>query len=279
MKVRYWGTRGNIAQPSYEVLEFGGNTICTQLFYDDEDDSKYFILDMGTGLIEFGESKPFVNDYHIIISSFFWDHLQGLPFFRHIHRSGVKINVYSSADENVTSRNLDLLFDGTYSPLENISNLKAEMCFHGIPVEEEKDINGAMVSSITISKKKLVSAIKIRCNGKTAVYAGNFEIDPKHPRLNDMVEFIKDADLFICDAQYTQAQYSNDTTSKGHSKIENTINLALQGNVKRLHLYHHNPFNSDNFLKGYLNHLMRFYGDIKTKVEFAKQGEENIVSF
>ncbi len=276
MKVLYWGTRGSISQPSYETLEFGGNTNCTQIFLDDNDESKYLILDMGTGIIELGKEKPFLKEYNIIISSFFWDYIQGMPFFYHIHRKGVKINLYSSADKTLTSRNLDTLFDGTYSPLENIDNLSAIMEYHQIHYNKAKNILGANVTSFQIKKKKLVSAIKIEYKGKTIVYAGNFEIDPNHERLNKMIEFIYNVDLFICDAHYTESQYMN-KINWGHSKIDNAIDLAVKGNVKRLHLFHHHPFNADNFLKSYLNNIKRVRNDLsQIHIDFAKEGNENI---
>ncbi len=276
MKVLYWGTRGSVPQPSYEMLEFGGNTNCTQLYLDDNDETKFLILDMGTGLIDFGKEKPFLDEYHILVSSFFWDYIQGLPFFFHIHRGGVKINLYSSADEELTKKNLDTLFDGTYSPLENINNLKARMAFHEIPPDNYKSILGAKISFFRIKKKRLVSAIKIKYKNKTIVYAGNFEIDPTHEKLNDMINFIKEADLFICDAQYTEAQYI-EKKNWGHSKIEDAIDLAVKGKVKRLHLFHHHPFNADNFLKGYLNNIIRIRDDLMDiRIDFAKEGKDNI---
>jgi phosphoribosyl 1,2-cyclic phosphodiesterase len=231
---------------------------------------------MGTGIIDLGKTKPFLKEYHIIISSFFWDYIQGMPFFYHIHRKGVKINLYSSANKTLTSMNLDTLFDGTYSPLENINNLSAVMEYHQIPYNKQSKILGANVTSFQIKKKNLVSAIKIEYQGKTLVYAGNFEIDPNHERLNRMIEFINNADLFICDAHYTESQYI-DKKKWGHSKIDNAVDLAVKGNVKRLHLFHHHPFNADNFLKSYLNNIKRERNDLSNiLIDFAKEGNENI---
>ncbi len=278
MKLLFWGTRGSIPQPSYETLEFGGNTICTQLFYNEKDESKYFILDMGTGLIEFSEEKTFKDEYHIFISSFYWDYILGLPFFFHIHRPNVKIFLYSAIDETLAQKNIESLFDGTYSPLENINRLSAKLIFEKIP-ETGRIIDGMEISTIIINKTSDVSAIKIKGNGKTFVYAGNFEIDPHHRRLNEMKDFIYNADMFICDAQYTEGQYI-EKKGWGHSKIENAIDLATKGNVKNCLLFHHDPFNADNFLKGYLANILRSRNNMKgINIDFAKQGKHNIIQF
>lgn len=279
MKLRFWGTRGSIPQPSYEALKFGGNTICTQLFYDDEDNSKYFIFDMGTGLINFGsEYRPITKEYHIFVCSFHWDYMQGLPFFYHIHRPNVKVYIYSSTNKKITSKNLNSLFDGTYSPLENINNLTADLYFERIPTEGFT-IKGVKISFFEINKETYVSTIKIEYKNKIFVYAGNFEIDPKNKKIKEMIDFIKNADMFVCDAQYTDFEYK-EKLGWGHSKIENTIDLAIKANVKNLLLFHHDPFNADNFLAGYLKNIIRDRDDIKNiNIDFAKEGEKNIVSF
>lgn len=278
MKLLFWGTRGSIPQPSYETLEFGGNTICTQFFYDDNDASKYFIFDMGTGIIEFGKQKPFKNKYHIFISSFFWDYILGLPFLLHIHRPGVDIHLHSSLETQLMRKNLDSLFDGTYSPLENIDNLNANIHLETI-TPEKSDVNGVETSYFIIDKHKFVSALKMKYNEKTLVYAGSFEINPKHHKLQDMVDFIKNADVFICDAQYTDGQYV-EKKGWGHSRIEDAIALGIEGHVKNLILYHHDPFNADNYLKGYLNYILREINPpYPIKVQFAREGLENAIIF
>ncbi|MFW5799485.1 MAG: hypothetical protein ACOCV8_01620 [Spirochaetota bacterium] len=290
MKVLFWGTRGNIPQPSYETLSLGGNTSCVQLFYDspdynkdgtviqEADDNKFFIIDMGTGIIEFGKDKPFYNEYHIIICSFYWDYIQGLPFFLHIHRPDVKIHLYTPANKTLTSKNLNTLFDGTYSPLENINNLQAEILYEKIPTTG-KNINGVKVYNYIVDPKHTVSAIKICYKKKKFVYAGNFEINLNHPELNKFIDFIKEADMFVCDAQHTEVQYL-DNKGWGHSNIDNTIELGVRANVKRLLLFHHDPFNADRFLKGYLNHILKYRNDTNNiYIDFAKEGKNNIIEF
>ncbi len=278
MKLLFWGTRGSIPQPSYETLEFGGNTISTQFFYDDNDDTKYFILDMGTGIIEFGNQKPFKDEYHIFISSFFWDYILGLPFLIHVHRKGVKLYLYSSLEVSLMRKNLDSLFDGTYSPLENINNLNADIHLKTIH-SQKSNINGVDISYFLIDKHKFVSALKMRKDNKTLVYAGCFEINPQHHKFQDMVEFIEDADIFICDAQYTDGQYV-EKKGWGHSRIEDAVELGIKGKVKNLVLYHHDPFNADNYLKGYLNYVLRKANpNYPIKVLFAKEGLENMIMF
>jgi hypothetical protein len=59
------------------------------------------------------------------------------------------------------------------------------------------------------------------------------------------VEFLRDADLVIHDAQYTAAEYPA-KIGWGHSTVEYAVGMAMAANVKQLALYHHDPNRSDD---------------------------------
>jgi ribonuclease BN (tRNA processing enzyme) len=56
--------------------------------------------------------------------------------------------------------------------------------------------------------------------------------------------FVKGADLYIGEAQYTDEEYPA-KVGWGHSSLSATVEVALQGGVKSLALYHHDPMHSD----------------------------------
>ena len=64
----------------------------------------------------------------------------------------------------------------------------------------------------------------------------------------DIVNFSKDADLLIHDAQYTNEELEAHR-GWGHSSYEQAIEVAEQANVKHLVLTHHDPDHDDDFLK------------------------------
>ena len=84
--LKFWGTRGScpVSGPKYQ--EFGGNTPCLELKYDDV----HIVFDAGMGIRPLGEE--FVRDKITKIDLFFshmhWDHLQGFPFFIPIFKKG-----------------------------------------------------------------------------------------------------------------------------------------------------------------------------------------------
>ena len=59
-----------------------------------------------------------------------------------------------------------------------------------------------------------------------------------------LAEFAQDADIFICDAQYTAADYESHR-GWGHSCIDDTVAMAIRAKVKRLLLFHHDPTRDD----------------------------------
>ena len=62
-----------------------------------------------------------------------------------------------------------------------------------------------------------------------------------------MVEFSRDADLLIHDAQYTPDELKQ-KKGWGHSSWEQAVEVAEQAGVKKLALFHHDPEHDDSFL-------------------------------
>ncbi|MGW8193571.1 MAG: MBL fold metallo-hydrolase, partial [Desulforhopalus sp.] len=60
-------------------------------------------------------------------------------------------------------------------------------------------------------------------------------------------QFFADADLLICDAQYTLAEYGSHV-NWGHTPIEYAIDAANRAGVKKLALFHHDPDRRDETL-------------------------------
>jgi ribonuclease BN (tRNA processing enzyme) len=55
---------------------------------------------------------------------------------------------------------------------------------------------------------------------------------------------MKNADLLIADAQYTDEEYPA-KVGWGHARANTVVDLAIQAGVKQLALTHHDPMQSD----------------------------------
>jgi len=62
---------------------------------------------------------------------------------------------------------------------------------------------------------------------------------------SQQLSLIHEADLMIQDAQYTPEEYAPHRIGWGHSTYLDALQLAEQGRVKRLVLFHHDPSHSD----------------------------------
>jgi ribonuclease BN (tRNA processing enzyme) len=62
-----------------------------------------------------------------------------------------------------------------------------------------------------------------------------------------MVEFLRDCDVAILDAQYTDEEYERHV-GWGHSSLSSVVLLALDANVKRVLLFHHDPSHDDDMI-------------------------------
>ena len=71
----------------------------------------------------------------------------------------------------------------------------------------------------------------------------NFE----HPGDQRHIEFIRDADLAIHDAQYSEEEYLA-KVGWGHSPVSYVRDVAISANVRQLALFHHDPTHDDDWI-------------------------------
>ena len=64
-----------------------------------------------------------------------------------------------------------------------------------------------------------------------------------------LLEFFRDADILIHDAQYTSSEYSAGKSGWGHSPMEHAIQTAVAAGVKKVVLFHHDPDRRDDELQ------------------------------
>jgi ribonuclease BN (tRNA processing enzyme) len=113
------------------------------------------------------------------------------------------------------------------------------------PQTETNDLVISMMRSYAHPKDG-VFVFKAVQNGKTVVYATDTEgYSGGDARL---IEFAQGADVLIHDAQYTQAEYTDQHFPKqgfGHSTVEMACEVARKAGVAKLILFHHDPHHDD----------------------------------
>ena len=257
-KIKFYGVRGSIPVCSPAVKEFGGNTTCfyLDLLVKKPEEKAIVIFDAGTGIRQLGKDIvsgviPKARSILMQFSHFHWDHIQGFPFFAPAYRPDQKIAFFSphflNQEVNKLHEVLRRQMQSEYFPVE-LDKMGAEMSFFTTKEFQQALCMDNLVRFSYYKHNHPGGAFSYRLDGygKSVVICTDIEhgaqIDPK------VVEFCRDADLLIHEAQYTDEELVK-YRGWGHSSFSQAIEVAERANVKELYITHHDPDHDDAFLQ------------------------------
>jgi phosphoribosyl 1,2-cyclic phosphodiesterase len=248
LKIKFYGTRGSIPVCEPQFQKFGGNTTCIGFYHHD----RIGIFDAGTGVRAAGkdilENDIFQKNITIVFTHFHWDHIQGLPFFPPAYAPDRVISLLALGESRIT-QNLEKAITQQmgeeYFPIA-LNKMGARFNFMMVDRADIPNFYQTRTSSIKLNHPGGCFGYRIEVEGRLIVICTDVEhtdtIDPK------VVEFAKDADLLIHDAQYTDEELVNHK-GWGHSSFNQAIEVAEMAGVKQLAMTHHDPHHDDEFLE------------------------------
>ncbi len=274
---------------------YGGNTSCVEVRYGNH----IFALDMGTGLRSFGNSlfpEMFRQNgikMHFFISHVHWDHIQGLPFFGPLYinkETGVH-NEFQFFGGTDWQKNAETCLRGQMDPPNFPVSFRELMKITQMDFEDLYDMMNFSV--IGYRSDEIVKVIFRKLNhpqetygmrlkfpnGKILAYTTDNEpFDPAKPDPR-LVSLAKGADIWITDCQYTRQVYNGEVGGLcrhgwGHSYPEAVAKTALEAEVKKVLLFHHDPGSSDEQILGIENKTKELLGDFNVQVQAAYEGLE-----
>ncbi len=249
---------------------YGGNTSCVEIVEGDE----RLLCDAGTGLRDFGlnlmaekgNSEP--GAFHIFISHPHWDHIQGFPFFSPAYIPGNKIHIYGCHDE--LERAFHLQQTSPFFPVD-FNSLEADIQFVRLDPHCAHHIAGFDVHIIEQDHPGTSYGYRFEKNGKTVVYSSDSEHRKNvYDESYCFIEFYKNADLLIFDAQYIFADSITHKENWGHSSNIIAVELAMRSGVKHLCLFHVEHTFSDAMLTQMLENTLRY------RKQIANNGSMNV---
>lgn len=319
MRVRFWGTRGSIpvalslaavrkkliaalTQAAGRPLDtpekiaafvdqeldfavgctYGGNSSCVEI---DTGGDEYVVCDLGSGarvlgnhvLATRGPRTP--STFHVFMSHLHWDHIMGFPFFLPAYIPGNRIRVHGchAVMEEAFRRQ-----HGAPSFPVDFAQLGATVEFVALEPGRTYEVAGLRVTAKRQRHGGDSYGYRFERDGRSLVYS----TDSEH-KLDDagetqgFVEFFREADLVVFDAQYSLAEAVSIKEDWGHSSNVVGVELCQMARARHLCLFHHEPVLDDEQIAAVLRETRRFEeitrGDHRVLVSAAYDGLEIVL--
>jgi len=264
---------------------FGNNTSCVEIKDRDinsKEPKEYIICDAGSGLRDFGNSvlkSGKSGIFHIFITHLHWDHIQGFPFFIPAFIPGNTVNIYGCHQDMEQA----FIFQQSnrHFPLP-LKEMKGNIKFKILNPENEYNIAGFQIKIIKQNHPGVSYGYSFERDGKKVVYSTDAEHD-KNAESNNypFLDFFRNADLLIFDAQYILVHNMDLKKDWGHSSNIIGVELAVKAGVKRLCLFHNEHAYHDEILEQLLKDTRRYLkirdASSSLKIELAYDGLEIII--
>ncbi|NTU83026.1 MAG: MBL fold metallo-hydrolase [Chloroflexales bacterium] len=268
--VRFWGTRGSHPVPGPHTVRFGGNTTCVEV----QVGAHTLIIDAGTGIINLGHDlirraqarggAPIRAT--LLLTHMHHDHTQGFPYFLPAYLGSSVLHILGprtfeeDLEEALSHAMLPPSFPVSLSDMPSLKIVRSlresEMVLlegelsepqvyniYRDQVEADPDAVQVHIHKSYAHPRNGVHIYRIAYRGRSLVFASDTEgyVDTDQR----LVQFARDADLIIHDAQYTEDDYARHKQGWGHSTPQMACEVARQAGVGRLVLFHHEPRHDD----------------------------------
>ena len=248
MQIKFYGVRGSIASPGKDTFRYGGNTSCVSVV---SENGTLFVFDAGTGIRKLGEeliSQSISKEINLLFSHYHWDHIQGFPFFLPAYKKNQVINLLTAHLKDVNAHSVLTQMTNPHFPVPS-DKLEAKVVL--LKINE----NRLKVGDTTIYSKSLNhpgggSAYRLENSTGSMAYVTDNELNPPQKPVtsySEWVTFLKGVDYLIHDAMYLDDELER-IHGWGHSLISQTLQLAVDAEVKNLILFHHDPSRTDDQL-------------------------------
>jgi len=249
--VEYWGVHGTLPVPGPAYTRYGGNTPCVSV---DVSGEPLLIFDCGSGIKRLSDrimqdgAQRFSG--RIFISHTHWDHINTIPFFAPLYTRGSQVEIFGPYQGELTiEKAISAQMDSVYFPV-TVREFGARIVYRDLR-EEALHFGPVRVDSMLLSHPGSCLGYRVASRGRIVCYITDNELyPPGSARYNAryverLAAFVKDADVLITDTTYLDSEYPS-KMDWGHSAVSQVADLAARARVKKLHLFHHDPDQTDD---------------------------------
>lgn len=269
-KLRFWGARGTVPTPSADKLSFGGNTSCLSVAIGDRE---HIILDCGTGVRLLGNTlaqhaSDVPSRYHIFLTHYHFDHVEGLPLFQPLYdpNSRITIHGFETGGQSVQEI-LEALIRPPYFPV-SLAAVPSQVDYVAID-KTPRAVGDVTVEALLLNHPDGCFSFRLDTGDRRIVYATDHEHGVEATD-RALVEFAREADYLIYDTTYMRAEYEAMRRGWGHSTWFAAVQIARAAEIKTLVLFHHHPEHTDDELQ----ELLRVTRAEFPSTEAAREGLE-----
>ncbi len=287
LRIKFWGVRGSYPAPGVGTVKYGGNTASVEV----QAGERTILLDAGTGIIPLGRElarSKRAGEIMVLFSHLHHDHTQGFPFFIPAYLPNVRLYIFGP---DGTHESLAHVLEHNQSAetfpvsLRDMSATKNIQSVREAQIIVWDELGVRLVeSTVGLSEEALVIRIhksyahpggvyvyRIAWRGKSVVYATDTEGYVGTDRR--LVQFAKDVDVLIHDAQYLDEHYWGklegfpSTQGYGHSTVKMACEVAFASEAGQLILFHHDPSYSDAMVAGIENFAKAHFSEAQAAYE------------
>ena len=145
--------------------------------------------------------------------------------------------------------------------------------------EETLNFGPVRIDTLLLKHPGYCLGYRLTCHGRSVCYITDNELYlPTHPHydlayVERLANFVRGADLLITDTTYRDHEYPA-KVDYGHSCVSEVADLAARSEVKRLHLFHHDPDQNDDDIDLKLEETRETLARLGAKAECAAPAEK-----